>query len=924
MYSKSSAADSDVLIAGAGPNGLFTALLLCHMNISVRIIDKRKRDALPAPLKGGSQPRHRYEQGPCNQSSDHYANTLVLLSPRTLQLLALVGLFDIIKARGRRHSQVQLFSSTTVTSTSMDMSAMASLIDTFALWDNKTTDYNFALSIDKKQLCDILESALHQRHGIQVDYGHTLVKKTNHHVGSDMVICDLQSRTSRNHLTTHTWRCLYLIASDAKSNLVQQQMAASMSSLNRKKKSKTKVYSIMARVETNYPEAQALSIISKPEASLFMLVHESYFSFVLQPSVVNDVAPLDLAACQQLIQRILQPHTIEFLETYDFSYFHGVPPTADQQQMLLDSRYFLLGNASQPTFPPGWFSTDLGFEQAMNLSWKLNLHLQRRSTPHLLNTYQSETRLRRKDASAASQLVPGVHRLMKACHHEDASVLLQEHRSCFTGGMLLEDNILNWNCPRSLQVHRGAVGTLAPNARMKPYNLQQLAVKARNNQLRQHQLTQKKKHSVSVNSLSSNEDDPATSPTTKRSFFRQLLPFSKKKPLADTAPSPSPVSFNLSIPPPPSTPSLAPTNTGNASNNTNSDKWRRIKANHYFLWDEIASHRQIQQSSVNNNNSSNNGNVNGNANGNGSKANASNKSFATFTLLILCGSLTDPGNVMALKRFGRHLDQANSFLRQFEYANHVPSHQPRRSTSTPTQNQQPSHHHYYASTPLPPLPTGYASVTPTDVTPPLSAASTTFSFGKTQSHAQYDFLLSPPTSPMTPLDNSRISTFTHLSSSTASSSTTTNGYAPSFRRSSSASSSSSAPLATLPLHYASSAGDHGDTAPLFSFTYLTVSPKPVCSAFIAEQTPQALDQLFPAGLDRVFLDHDHQAHSLYTEDDQQAPLAVVIRPDGYIGAKFSLNDDKQLYQMNRYFDGFLLPIVDMHSAAAMVANDFIF
>ncbi|ORX47241.1 FAD/NAD(P)-binding domain-containing protein [Hesseltinella vesiculosa] len=906
---------TDVLIVGAGPSGLFTALLLVQMKISVRIIDKRKREALPHPLDHHGAPRMR-DDDKFEKRPDQFYNNIVLLSPRSLQLLAFLGLFDLIKARGRRHSKVQLYTSTTVTSTSMDFSAMANLVDSFGVWDNKATDYNFAISIEKKQLCDILEAAL-QKLDVQVDYGSALVRKSSHHVGSDMINCDVQT-FQHGRTLTQTWRCLYLISTARNSSLVQPPPNAAPMSLNRKKpKPKAHMYSLMARANTNYPEAEALSVISKPEGSLYVLVHESYFSFVLQPSNGSDSAPMDLLASQKLIQRILQPYYIDFLDTYDFSYSQGAASNADQQQIMLDSRYFLLGSASQQTFPPGWLVTDLGLEQAMNLGWKLHLHLQKRSTPHLLNTYQSETRLRRKETVAAMQLLPRVHRLMKACHHEDASALIQEHRSCFTGGILLEDNILNWNCPRSIEVRRGAVGTLAPNARLKPYQLQQLAIKVSNAQTRQH--LAKKKHSLSVNSLSSNEDDPPTSPG-KLKFFRQLLPFKKSLQQKKSSPALNPsttLSFNL---PPPTTLSIPP---------NPSDKWRHIKANHYFLWDELASHGPRHP----------------------------DRSFSTFTILVLCGSLADPTSIKALQRFRRHLDQANSFLRQFEYAKRLPL-QPRRSVSTP----QPSHPtsssspstssstSSLASTPVHPLADPYKSLAGGLPSPnPTLRSSSGFS---SSSMHNYDFLQSPPPTPgpRSSSDHLRGSNATHYSARSSSISSITNASSP-YQRSSSTSSYSSSPYqrssstssavglpppsspppthAPPPIpvqnpsrHPAKPASPHD--SPLFFFTYLTTSPKPVCSSFLAEQAPATLDQLFPFGLDRVFLDHDQQSHQLYCDEDLQAPLAVVIRPDGYIGAKFSLLDDKQLFQMNRYFDGFLLPNVDMHSAAAMVANDFIF
>ncbi|KAI9305220.1 hypothetical protein BJ944DRAFT_265583 [Cunninghamella echinulata] len=109
---------------------------------------------------------------------------------------------------------------------------------------------------------------------------------------------------------------------------------------------------------------------------------------------------------------------------------------------------------------------------------------------------------------------------------------------------------------------------------------------------------------------------------------------------------------------------------------------------------------------------------------------------------------------------------------------------------------------------------------------------------------------------------------------------------------------------------------------MFSFTYLTTSNKPECLQFLAEQTPNTIQNTFPFGLENVHMDHENQAHSIYSLDNYQ-PTMVVIRPDGYIGAKVPLDNVNAL---NNYFQQFLLP--DMHfspeeSAISLVANGYI-
>lgn len=46
---------------------------------------------------------------------------------------------------------------------------------------------------------------------------------------------------------------------------------------------------------------------------------------------------------------------------------------------------------------------------------------------------------------------------------------------------------------------------------------------------------------------------------------------------------------------------------------------------------------------------------------------------------------------------------------------------------------------------------------------------------------------------------------------------------------------------------------------------------------------------------------------------------VVIRPDGYVGARVRLNDDEDVDRLDAYFDSFLRPHYDQTSAAALIA-----
>lgn len=125
---------TEVLVAGAGPVGMITAILLAESGIRVKVVDK--------------------ESGTATHS---YA---CALHPATIQLLAKVGLAEEIIDLGRR-------------------------VDTVGLYDGKRRraeikvsgcagDFPFVLVLPQSALEEVLESRLSRRHHVKIDWNHRL------------------------------------------------------------------------------------------------------------------------------------------------------------------------------------------------------------------------------------------------------------------------------------------------------------------------------------------------------------------------------------------------------------------------------------------------------------------------------------------------------------------------------------------------------------------------------------------------------------------------------------------------------------------------------------------------------------------------------------------------------------------------------
>lgn len=166
----------------------------------------------------------------CSLPARDCPGTILLLSPRALQLLQSLNLYDDVVASGVKHGQLQIHTNTATTTTAAapvpasspatpsmsptyESPALLDTIHSYKLWENKATDQNFCLSIERSKLCYLLEDALFQRYGIQVDYDCELIDvrhgggvenivymenelDSNFYLGNDQLLADASSPTT--------------------------------------------------------------------------------------------------------------------------------------------------------------------------------------------------------------------------------------------------------------------------------------------------------------------------------------------------------------------------------------------------------------------------------------------------------------------------------------------------------------------------------------------------------------------------------------------------------------------------------------------------------------------------------------------------------------------------------------------------------
>lgn len=700
-----------------------------------------------------------------------------------------------------------------------------------------------------------------------------------------------------------------------------------------------------------------------------------YFMFEHQPRwsqlTIDDSVPV--AKAQRHIKSIMDPYQIEFTKVHSYFSWSGntnsVSPiqvrsfnfhmrflaeSKSCEEYTVDRRYFLVGGAAQSIEPPGLLSTNLGLEQAQNLCWKLYLHLHQRASPLLLDTYHEESRSKLDDVLAASQafvqlisnrsptssssspasISASLDSESDIIHPQEQTYKIQKNRPCLVGETPYQTNLINLGTASNFSLavsesntitaaaqmmqHRvdpGAVGSLAQNARLKPYTMIQIL------------LSQSNLCTASSNSKSITADEPPPSPTSippspspsGSSSSSNNNGSSKKtdgrpRSLSSTPTTASGWSlaklhivtkkamsyYNNGNPDqrtdkPDGTASSSSTLGAPAhatSTSSTSERWKRIRPNYYHLLDRMG----WEYSDV------------------------------TFTILVFCGNIHEDEKCLStLRKLRRYLDSPTSFIHRYE--THHQHHQNRYplSYSLPksgsTSTVRPSSP--LQSPPSPSISPPVLSSAPPPTEPNHRASISSFSsshrssFSYPTTRGSYSAFSIPgsPTSMTTNMTRLSMNDHRPSFSSAYYMDDTDNSAAPSpphltedaratsFSSSNSSNSSSSTP------------------SPLFSFFYVTTSSKNDVIKCLNTTPSTVIHAAFPFGLDKVYLDHDHQCHNAYNSSPtkNKSPTMVVIRPDGYVGARVRLNDDEDVDRLDAYFDSFLRPHYDHTSAAALIA-----
>lgn len=577
-----------------------------------------------------------------------------------------------------------------------------------------------------------------------------------------------------------------------------------------------------------------------------------------------------------------------------------------------------MGSAAHNLNPPGIFDINVNLDQVQNLCWKLALSLQHSASPKLLETFESENKLKIEEAMQVSTLFSNLigdyykeenqTNSLNASHIRDCLYQLRRLKNCFVGTTPLPANILNSQTEEDLEdnmtinsstpsfvfmapppsatkssgsllgntlgvVNLATAGYLAPNAKLKPYTLFQLLLmsptSAQSVQQQKPTLTTTMS-SQQLNTTSSNEEQFVA---TKNNNKKHTLVISTK---------------NLNN---------KDKSTRQRSNSVTSSSTTNIwsvlpifqKSSQFMKRTSLVSTvTPTISTSSSNTISAATTTVTSPVATTAATTTASalisaerwksikpnhlqlldriqsfNKNGCTFTILIFCGSITETQE--KTKNFVKLLMSPVSFLYRFERA--ITSRDHHRNSMV-----------------------SIGSPTADRADRRLSVLSNSSNSGGRKSFEQQ-------------------------------------------RRNSNDSSSYTADPTRFSMSTMSSASSYNNNhllaqqqRSLFSILFISNSNKSEAVKYLNNTPPATVHSTFPSGLAQVFLDHDGQCYKAYNiNKKQQGTEVVVVRPDGYIGARVPIlqgQEEEGFDRLSHYFNAFLRPPVDMNSAAAVVAAGY--
>lgn len=346
-----------VLIIGAGPVGLSSALFLARQGISSLLVERHPGVSIHPRSRG--------------------------ITARTMELMREVGLEEAVRAAG----------------SALENSRFMLTVDTLAgaeIERNTSTRFDAfppSLSAATHCLCaqDELEPllvAVLQEHGVDLRFGTELVSFEQDTSGVTATIVERASGTTR------VIHADYLIATDGAQSSVRQMLG--IPTQGRIKPLAYCMMSIYFRADLSHlvqGREFIICFVRHPAARGGILVSVNntdrwIFMTSYNPEHGTATEQFTPERTRELVRQVIGLPQLE-VELLSNIAWEATDRVADHFQ---SERVFLAGDAAHVIPPAGGFGMNIGIQDAHNLAWKLALVIQGTATSALLTTYEIERR----------------------------------------------------------------------------------------------------------------------------------------------------------------------------------------------------------------------------------------------------------------------------------------------------------------------------------------------------------------------------------------------------------------------------------------------------------------------------------------------------------------------------------------------------
>ena len=360
---------TEVLVIGAGPVGMFTALLLARAGVKVKIVDQETRTATRT-----------------------YA---CALHPRTIKLLEGLNLVREVLSVGRRVTTVAFYEGET-------RRAEAKLSDL-------PTDYPFALVLPQSGLESLLEQRLKSDSSVHVHWNHQLSGLRPDAQGTVAVVDEMAVSAKGYIIPEMDWsvertdeiRADYVIGADGPNSFVAKSMALGAETIGEPE------FFAVYEFQSDWNVTDELRVVlDQGTTSVLWPLPENRFrwSFQLREEHLNDFPAKDRKslmigdpalerANREFIQKLVRErapwfkgNVLELGWSTDVEFTHRVASRFGQQHC------WLVGDAAHQTGPAGMQSMNMGLLEAQDLSTGLVSILRGQAAGHVLENYSRTAR----------------------------------------------------------------------------------------------------------------------------------------------------------------------------------------------------------------------------------------------------------------------------------------------------------------------------------------------------------------------------------------------------------------------------------------------------------------------------------------------------------------------------------------------------